>query len=72
MVAGTCFADSGNHVTCVDIDEKKVERLRAGEIPIYEPGLIRVFDRSIREKRLHFTTSLEKGVKDAEIVFLAL
>lgn len=72
LVAGTCFADSGNHVTCVDIDEKKVERLRAGEIPIYEPGLNRVFDRSIREKRLHFTTSLEEGVKDAEIVFLAL
>ncbi|MEX2584948.1 MAG: UDP-glucose/GDP-mannose dehydrogenase family protein [Balneolaceae bacterium] len=72
LVAGTCFADSGNHVTCVDIDEKKVERLQAGEIPIYEPGLTRVFDRSIREKRLHFTTSLEKGVKDAEIVFLAL
>lgn len=72
LVAGTCFADSGNHVTCVDIDEKKVERLRAGEIPIYEPGLNRVFDRSIREKRLHFTTSLEEGVKDADIVFLAL
>jgi UDPglucose 6-dehydrogenase len=59
LVSGTCFADSGNDVICVDIDEKKVEKMRNGEVPIYEPGLNRVFDRSIREKRLSFTTDLE-------------
>lgn len=72
LVAGTCFADSGNNVICVDIDEKKVEQLREGNIPIYEPGLNRVFDRSIREKRLHFTTDLESAVEKAEVIFLAL
>ena len=51
LVSGTCFADSGNDVICVDIDNGKVEKMRAGEVPIYEPGLNRVFDRSIREKR---------------------
>jgi UDPglucose 6-dehydrogenase len=72
LVGGTCFADSGNDVTCVDIDEKKIENLKKGEIPIYEPGLNRVFNRAIREKRLLFTTDLEAAVKDAEIIFLAL
>lgn len=72
LVAGTCFADSGNNVICVDIDQNKVERLKEGEIPIYEPGLNRVFDRAIREKRLHFSTDLESAVEKAEIIFLAL
>ena len=72
LVSGTCFADSGNDVTCVDIDEKKVQRLRGGEIPIYEPGLKAIFDRSIREGRLHFTTELAEAVDDAEIIFLCL
>ncbi len=72
LVGGTCFADSGNDVTCVDIDENKIENLNKGEIPIYEPGLNRVFNRAIREKRLKFTTDLESAVKDAEIIFLAL
>lgn len=72
LVGGTCFADSGNNVTCVDINEEKISNLRKGEIPIYEPGLNRVFDRAIREKRLHFTTDLEKAVGRAEIIFLAL
>lgn len=72
LVSGTCFADSGNDVTCVDIDNEKVERMRQGEVPIYEPGLNRVFDRAIREKRLQFTTNLEDAFKDAEIVFLCL
>ncbi len=72
LVSGTCFADSGNHVTCVDIDEQKVQRLRDGEIPIYEPGLRTIFERSIREKRLKFTTDLAEAVKDAEIIFLCL
>ncbi len=72
LVTGTCFADSGNDVICVDIDEKKVERMRNGEVPIYEPGLNRVFDRSIREKRLKFTTSLEEAFQNSEILFLCL
>lgn len=72
LVTGTCFADSGNDITCVDIDENKVKKLRDGEIPIYEPGLKTIFDRSMREGRLTFTTNLEEAVKDAEIVFLCL
>ncbi|MEX0647532.1 MAG: UDP-glucose/GDP-mannose dehydrogenase family protein [Balneolaceae bacterium] len=72
LVSGTCFADSGNDVTCVDIDDSKVEKMRNGEVPIYEPGLNRVFDRAIREKRLHFTTDLEEAFKQSEIIFLCL
>ncbi len=72
LVSGTCFADSGNNVTCVDIDEDKIERLNEGEIPIYEPGLRTIFDRSVREDRLHFTTDLEAAVEEAEIIFLCL
>jgi UDPglucose 6-dehydrogenase len=72
LVSGTCFADSGNDVICVDIDEKKVEQMRNGVVPIYEPGLNRVFDRAIREKRLSFTTDLEEAFKTAEVVFLCL
>jgi len=72
LVSGTCFADSGNDVICVDIDEKKVERMRNGEVPIYEPGLNRVFDRSIREKRLSFTTDLEDTFQKCDIMFLCL
>lgn len=72
LVSGTCFADSGNEVTCVDIDEEKVGRLKAGEIPIYEPGLETIFARCRREGRLHFTTDLEETVHNAEIVFLCL
>lgn len=72
LVSGTCFADSGNNVTCVDIDEDKVEKLRDGEIPIYEPGLETIFARSQREGRLHFTTDISQAVPDADIVFLCL
>jgi len=72
LVSGTCFADSGNDVICVDIDAKKVEQMRNGVVPIYEPGLNRVFDRAIREKRLSFTTNLEEAFKTAEAVFLCL
>lgn len=72
LVGGTCFADSGNNVICVDIDTEKVEKLRSGHIPIYEPGLNRIFDRAIREKRLTFTTNLEEAVEQSELIFLAL
>ncbi|OQP56213.1 UDP-glucose dehydrogenase family protein [Niastella populi] len=72
LVTGTCFAETGNDVTCVDIDKKKVEKLSSGQITIYEPGLEKLFLRNVKEERLRFTTSLYEGVKDAEIVFLAL
>jgi UDPglucose 6-dehydrogenase len=72
LVTGTCFAETGNQVVCVDIDAKKVERLKKGEIPIYEPGLDTLFDRNTRQGRLKFTTSLSEGIKDAEVIFLAL
>jgi len=72
LVTGTCFAETGNEVVCVDIDEKKVSRLRNGQITIYEPGLEKLFIRNLKEGRLHFTTSLEDGIRDAEIIFLAL
>lgn len=72
LVTGTCFAETGNQVICVDIDVKKVERMRNGEIPIYEPHLDVLFERNIKAGRLSFTTNLEEGIGDAEIVFLAL
>lgn len=72
LVSGTCFAESGNYVTCVDIDEAKVEKMKNGFVPIYEPGLEVLFERNTKAGRLHFTTDLATGIKDAEIIFLAL
>ena len=72
LVSGTCFAETGNHVTCIDIDETKIKKLQAGEITIYEPGLEKIFTRNIKEGRLTFSTSLEEGIKNASIIFLAL
>ena len=72
LVTGTCFAETGNQVTCVDIDAQKVERMRQGEVPIYEPGLDVLFERNTRQQRLHFTTDLKAAIKGAEIIFLAL
>lgn len=72
LVTGTCFAETGNHVTCVDIDENKVNQLKGGKIPIYEPGLETLFERNTRQGRLEFTTSLQEGVEGAKIIFLAL
>ncbi|MBS1947556.1 MAG: UDP-glucose/GDP-mannose dehydrogenase family protein [Bacteroidetes bacterium] len=72
LVTGTCFAETGNDVTCVDIDAKKIQKLTSGEITIYEPGLSKLFLRNLKEERLHFTTGLEEGVKDAQLIFLAL
>jgi len=72
LVTGTCFAETGNHVTCVDIDETKVQKLQSGKVTIYEPGLEAIFERNIKQKRLDFTTSLEEGIKGAEVIFLAL
>lgn len=72
LVTGTCFAETGNNVTCVDIDVNKVNKLSAGQITIYEPGLEKLFERNLKEGRLHFTTDLAEGIKDARIIFLAL
>ena len=72
LVTGTCLAETGNHVCCVDIDERKVNKLRNGQITIYEPGLEKLFERNLKEERLSFTTNLKEGIEDAEIVFLAL
>jgi UDPglucose 6-dehydrogenase len=72
LVTGTCFAETGNTITCVDIDATKVEHMRRGHVPIYEPGLEELFHRNVNEKRLSFTTDLAEAVGDAEIIFLAL
>jgi len=72
LVTGTCFAETGNTVTCIDIDVSKVEKLKNGEITIYEPGLEKLFLRNLKEHRLFFTTDLAAGIKDAAIIFLAL
>ena len=72
LVTGTCFAETGNTVTCVDIDKKKVEMLNSGQITIYEPGLEKLFLRNKKEGRLYFTNSLSDAIKDARIIFLAL
>lgn len=72
LVTGTCFAETGNKVTCVDIDVNKVNKLSNGQITIYEPGLEKIFLRNLKEGRLKFTTNLAEGVEDAQIIFLAL
>jgi len=72
LVAGACFADSGNEVICVDIDDAKVEALKRGEIPIYEPGLSDIVERNHRLGRLNFTTSLQEGVEKSEVIFIAV
>lgn len=72
LVTGTCFAETGNNVFCVDIDANKVERMKQGEVPIYEPGLELLFERNTKQGRLHFTTDLKSAVDKAQIIFLAL
>jgi UDPglucose 6-dehydrogenase len=72
LVTGTCFAETGNQVHCVDVDVQKVDKLRNGQITIYEPGLEKLFLRNIKEERLFFTTSLTDAVMQADVIFLAL
>jgi len=72
LVTGTCLAETGNEVICVDIDKNKVEKMRSGVVPIYEPYLDILFERNIKAGRLNFTTSLEEGLSFGEIIFLAL
>lgn len=72
LVAGTCFAETGNKVICVDVDEKKVEKMRRGESPIYEPGLTDLLKRNLKEGRLNFTTNLEEAVDASDVIFSAV
>ena len=72
LVTGTCFAESGNDVVCIDIDEAKVAKLQVGEIPIYEPGLTELVERNIEDGRLTFTTNLAKGLAGAKVVFIGV
>jgi UDPglucose 6-dehydrogenase len=72
LVTGTCFAETGNHVICVDNNAAKVAQMQKGEVPIYEPHLDLIFERNIKQSRLTFTTNLEEGIRDAKIIFLAL
>jgi UDPglucose 6-dehydrogenase len=72
LVTGTCFAETGNEVTCIDINQAKIEMLNNGKLPIYEPDLDTLFERNKKEGRLKFTTSLEQGIEGAKVIFLAL
>lgn len=72
LVTGTCLAETGNHVICIDIDEAKVNKMKNGEVPIYEPHLDVLFERNIKQGRLSFTTDLASAIEDAQVVFLAL
>ncbi|MEW5742466.1 MAG: UDP-glucose/GDP-mannose dehydrogenase family protein [Myxococcota bacterium] len=72
LVAGTCFADAGHQVTCVDIDAAKIAMLRRGEVPLYEPGLAELIEKNVREQRLAFTTDVREGVAQAAAIFIAV
>lgn len=72
LVTGTCFAETGNTVTCVDIDAEKVRKLQGGQVTIYEPGLELLFERNVKQGRLFFTTNLAEGIEGAKVIFLAL
>ena len=72
LVTGTCFAESGNHVTCIDIDQEKINRLNQGEIPIYEPGLAELVQRNRKAGRLEFTTDASESVRNAKVIYLAV
>jgi UDPglucose 6-dehydrogenase len=72
LVTGTCFAEMGNDVLCVDVDEKKIKNLKKGIVPIYEPGLGEMIERNLSEGRLNFTTDINDGVKDSQFIFIAV
>ena len=72
LVTGTCFAEVGVDVTCVDIDSKKIDNLKKGVLPIYEPGLEEMVHRNFQKQRLHFSTSLQESIQGAEVVFIAV
>src|SRR6056297_1766536 len=72
LVAGVCLADFGNNIINVDIDEEKIEKLKAGKIPLYEPGLEDIFHRNVEENRIEFTTDIENSIKNSEVIFIAV
>jgi len=72
LVTGACFADVGHNVICVDNDAQKIKQLQGGEVPIYEPGLEEIIHRNVSARRLRFTGSIEDGVNNSEIVFIAV
>ena len=72
LVSGTCFADSGNHVICADIDKKKIESLNSGKVPIYEPGLTEMIAHNVKKKRLSFSTDIEASIKKSDIIFICV
>ena len=72
LVGGVCMADFGNTVLNVDIDEGKIDKLKCGEIPIYEPGLQDVLDRNVQAGRIKFTTDVEKAIKESEVIFISV
>src|SRR5512136_2560129 len=72
LVAGTCFADVGNEVICVDIDQHKIDKLKQGQVPIYEPGLDLILKRNIEEERISFSTDLKTGVEKSTILIIAV
>ena len=72
LVTGTCFAEMGNNVVCVDIDQEKIESLKQGVIPIYEPGLENLVKQNYKKGTLHFTSTLKDAMKDAELAFIAV
>jgi UDPglucose 6-dehydrogenase len=71
LVSGTCFAETGNNVMCIDIDEKKIETLKSGKLPIYEPGLLELVQRNASEGRLTFSTNIAEGIKHGDVIFCA-
>ena len=72
LVTGTCFAEMGNDVVCVDIDQQKIDNLKQGIIPIYEPGLENLVTSNFKKGTLHFTSTLKAAMKDAEVAFIAV
>src|SRR5574337_35265 len=72
LVAGTCLSDMGNDVICVDVDKNKINNLKKGLIPIYEPGLKDMLDRNTREKRITFSTNIKEGIQNSEVIFIAV
>ena len=72
LVTGTCFAEVGIEVTCIDIDQKKIDNLHQGILPIYEPGLEEMVNRNVEKGRLHFSTNLAEAIKDCDVAFIAV
>src|SRR5204863_586998 len=72
LVAGACLSDTGNHVSCIDVDEEKVARLRKGDLPIFEPGLDDIVSRNVRAKRLTFLTDAPEAIRKSDVIFIAV